>query len=105
MGERTRTAAWGLMLAMIAGTTELSEAYAGPLGLAALTAGPAMRGSASSAVAEGPSPYLESDRAIGRWPASWPRRRADQRRFPRLITSIQASNGIVYVEWGDVGMG
>ena len=48
MDERTRTAAWALMLAMIAGTTGLREAYAGPLGLAVLTAGPAMRSQDSS---------------------------------------------------------
>jgi hypothetical protein len=105
MDERTRTAAWALMLAMIAGTTGLGEAYAGPLGLAVLTAGLALRGAGSGVVAEGPSPVprvRSSDSALAGLIAQATR---GSETFRRLITSIHASNGIVYVEPGRCGHG
>jgi hypothetical protein len=105
MGERRGTAAWALMLAMIVATTGLGEAYRGPVVLAVLTAEPAMRGAGSDDIAEGPSPIprvRSSDSALVGLIAQATR---GSETFRSLITSIQASNGIVYVEPGRCGHG
>jgi hypothetical protein len=105
MGERTRTAAWALMVATIAAITGFGETYGGPLGLAVLTAGPAMRGAGSGVAAESPSPIprvRSSDSALAGLIAQATR---GSETFQRLITSIQASNGIVYLEPGRCGHG
>jgi hypothetical protein len=105
MDERKRTAAWALMLAMIAATTGFGEAYGGPLGLAVLAADPAMRGAGSGVVAQDPSPIprvRSSDSALAGLIAQ---ATGGSETFRRLITGIQASNGIVYVEPGRCGHG
>jgi hypothetical protein len=102
MRERSGTAAWALMLAMIAATTGFGEAYGGPLGLAA---DPATRGAGSGVVAQDPSPIprvRSSDSALAGLIAQ---ATGGSETFRRLITSIHASNGIVYVEPGRCGHG
>jgi hypothetical protein len=105
MGDKRGTAAWALTLRMIAAITGFREAHGGPLGFAVLTAGPAVRGAGSGVVAEGPSPLprvRSSDSALAGLIAQATR---GSETFRRLITSIQASNGIVYVEPGRCGHG
>jgi hypothetical protein len=105
MRERTGTAAWALTLGMIAATTQLGEANGRPPGLAILTAGLATGGAGRGVVAEAPSPtprVRSSDRDLAGLIDQAARGSAT---FRRLITSIQASNGIVYVEPGRCGHG
>jgi hypothetical protein len=105
MGERRETAVWALMLVIIAGTTGLGEAYRAPLVVPVFTAGPAMREAGSDVVAQAPSPtprVRSSDSALAALIAQATR---GSETFRRLITSIQASNGIVYVEPGRCGHG
>jgi hypothetical protein len=105
MGEKRGTAAWALMLAMIGAITGVREAHGGPVGLAVLTAGPAMRGVGSGIVAEGPSPIPRVRSSDSTLAGLIDRATRGSETFRRLITSIQASNGIVYVEPGRCGHG
>ena len=105
MGDRRGTAAWALMLAMIAPATGFGRAYSGSPVLAVPTAGPTMHGAGPDVVAQAPSPIpriRSSDRALAGLIDQATRGSAT---FSRLITSIQASNGIVYVEPGRCGHG
>jgi hypothetical protein len=105
MGEKRGTAAWALTLGMIAATTQLGEATGRPLGLAVLRAGPATSGVDPGVVAEAPTPtprVRSSDRALADLIDQATR---GSETFRRLVTSIQASNGIVYVEPGRCGHG
>ena len=105
MCERRGTAAWALMLAMIGAATGFRRADDGPLGLAVLTAGPAVRGAGSGVVPEGPSPIPRVRSSDSTLAGLIDRATRGSETFRSLITSIQASNGIVYVEPGRCGHG
>jgi hypothetical protein len=105
MRERKRTAAWALTLGMIAATTLPGEANGRPLGLAVLRAAPAMSGVDPGVVAEAPSPAPRVRSSDSTLAGLIDRAMRGSETFRRLITSIQASNGIVYVEPGRCGHG
>ena len=105
MRERRRTAAWALTLGMIAATTQLGEANGRPLGRSAHGMSGHEWGKPRVCVAEAPSStprVRSSDRALAGLIDQATR---GSETFRRLITSIQASNGIVYVEPGRCGHG
>jgi hypothetical protein len=103
MGGRRRTA-WALTLGLIA-APRLGEANRLPLVRAALTGVPAMSGPVLGVRVEAPSPtsrVRSDDSALA---ALIEQARLGSETFRRLLTTIQASDGIVYVEPGECGHG
>jgi hypothetical protein len=105
MRKKSGTAAWALTLGVIAATARLGEANGRPLGLAVLTPGPATGGASRGVVAEAPSSTSRVRSSDSTLSALIDRATRGSETFRRLITSIQASNGIVYVEPGRCGHG
>jgi hypothetical protein len=105
MGARRRTAAWALTVGMIAATRRLGEAKLRPLVFGVLTRAPAMSGPVLGVGVEAPSPTSRARPDDSPLVALIDQARLGSETFRRLLTTIQASDGIVYVEPGECGHG
>jgi hypothetical protein len=105
MGARRRTAAWALTVGMIAATSRLGEAKLRPLVFAVLTRAPAMSGLVLGVGVEAPSSTSRVRSDDSALVALIDQARLGSETFRRLLTTIQASDGIVYVEPGECSHG
>jgi hypothetical protein len=104
MGARRRTAAWALTVGMIA-APRLGGANSRPLGLTVLTGVPALSKPVLGVGVEAPSPTHRVRSEDSALVALIDQARLGSETFRRLLTTIQASDGIVYVERGECGHG
>jgi hypothetical protein len=85
------------MLGMIAATARLGETNGRTLGLSVPTPGPATAGASRGVVAEAPSPTSRVRSSDSTLSGLIDRATRGSETFRRLVTSIQASDGIVYL--------
>ena len=105
MDAKRRTAAWAVMLGMAVATPRLGAASGRPLVIAGLQARQATSGERPGLAGEASSilPRVRSsDNALA---GLMDQARRGSETFRRLLTIIQTSNGIVYVEPGPCGHG